>query len=372
VNRAFAGQGFDYRDEFFRVHDPYSRKRVRVLLSIDTEKTDLRQGPAYGKLERADNDYALAWVRQYGRGRAFYCTIAHNPRVFWDPRMLQFYLAAIQFVLGDLTGPTTPSGRLTPALRAQEQLGWRLGLGAPAGGGTTLFDAIDRAAALGLLDLVATDLQEVSSGLRKRFDPSLASDEMRQIRLKLDAAGVRLPAWQVHSLPSAASQARRFFEFARRMGVELLLARGTPEAAPIFAGLCDEYEITLALQSGDGRAATANARLEESLQLCRGRTQRLGVCGETALWTRAGLTVPETVGRLGDRLAALQMNDQDAAGGKMDGWLEEISRRGAPTPFFILDEPPSAVRPAEVLAGMVQSFNQATLRLTERGLSRPR
>ena len=31
VNQAFGGQDFDYRDEFFRVHEPYSRDRVRVL-----------------------------------------------------------------------------------------------------------------------------------------------------------------------------------------------------------------------------------------------------------------------------------------------------------------------------------------------------
>jgi hypothetical protein len=29
--------------------------------------------------------------------------------VFWDPTMLQFYLAATQFVLGDLPGSTAPS-----------------------------------------------------------------------------------------------------------------------------------------------------------------------------------------------------------------------------------------------------------------------
>ena len=45
VNRIFGGQGFDFRDEFFRVGDPYSRDRLRVLMSIDTEKTDLKQGP---------------------------------------------------------------------------------------------------------------------------------------------------------------------------------------------------------------------------------------------------------------------------------------------------------------------------------------
>jgi type 1 glutamine amidotransferase len=109
INRVFDGKGFEYRDEFFRVHDPYSRERVHVLLSIDTQKTNLDQGQFRGRRERADNDYALAWVRSYGRGRVFYCTIAHNPDVFSDPLMLKFYLGAAQFVLGDLPAPTNPS-----------------------------------------------------------------------------------------------------------------------------------------------------------------------------------------------------------------------------------------------------------------------
>ena len=112
INRVFGGKGFDYRDEFFRFQDVYSRDRVHVLLSIDTAKTDMQQGVHYGKVERADNDYALAWVRSHGKGRVFYSTIAHNPYVFWDSRMLEFYLAAIQFALGDLDAPTTPSGAI--------------------------------------------------------------------------------------------------------------------------------------------------------------------------------------------------------------------------------------------------------------------
>ena len=111
LNRVFNGRGFEYRDEFFRFHDPYSRDRVHVLLSIDTEKTDLDQGPYRGRRERADNDYALAWVRSYGQGRVFYSAIAHNPEVFSDPLMLKFYLGAIQFVLGDLPAATVPGGK---------------------------------------------------------------------------------------------------------------------------------------------------------------------------------------------------------------------------------------------------------------------
>lgn len=111
LNRVFGGQGFEYCDEFFRFHDPYSRDLVHVLLSIDTEKTNLDREPYRGRRERADNDYALAWVRSYGKGRVFYSAIAHNPEVFMDPVMLKFYLGAIQFVLGDLPAPTAPSGK---------------------------------------------------------------------------------------------------------------------------------------------------------------------------------------------------------------------------------------------------------------------
>ena len=107
--QAFGGQGFEYCDEFFRFHAPFSRERVRVLLSIDIRKTDLDREPYRGRRERPDNDYALAWVRSEGQGRVFYCALGHQPHTFWNPTMLKFYLAAAQFVLGDLPAPITPS-----------------------------------------------------------------------------------------------------------------------------------------------------------------------------------------------------------------------------------------------------------------------
>ncbi len=201
LNQPFGGQGFDYRSEFFRVHEPYSRDRVRVLLSIDTQKTDMNQTPAYGKLVREDNDYALAWVRQYGRGRVFYCTIAHSPSIFWDPKLLEFYLAAAQFALGDLPAPATPSSKLTPAIRAQEKLGWRLGIEAYTFHKYTLFEAIDKTAQLGLPYMGGLSFQKVSNEIPKNFDPQLTDDELKQIRLKLDSAGVRLLTYYIHADP---------------------------------------------------------------------------------------------------------------------------------------------------------------------------
>jgi len=111
VNAAFGGRSFEVRDEIFRFAAPYSRDKVHVLLSIDVDRTDMNQGISRGNCFREDNDYAVSWIRQYGKGRVFYCSLGHNPYVFWDAVILKHFLAGIQFALGDLDADATPSAR---------------------------------------------------------------------------------------------------------------------------------------------------------------------------------------------------------------------------------------------------------------------
>lgn len=109
VNAAFGGRSFEFTDEIFRFMAPYSRQKVHVLLSIDVGRTDMNQGTPRGNCFREDNDYAISWVRRHGEGRVFYCSLGHNPYVFWDPMILKHFLAGIQFALGDLKADATPS-----------------------------------------------------------------------------------------------------------------------------------------------------------------------------------------------------------------------------------------------------------------------
>ena len=367
VNQAFAGQGFDYRDELFRVHEPYSRNRVRVLFSIDTEKTDLQQGPAYGKIERPDNDYALAWVRQYGRGRVFYCTIAHNPYVFWDPKMLQFYLAAAQFVLGDLPAPTTASGKLTPAILAQEQLGWRLGLTPLAfvdNGGASptlpLFEAIDKAAELGLLYVGGSSRQTVSHEIPKNLDGQLNSDELRQVRLKLDAAGARLLTYSIGLMPSDEAGCRKVFEFGRKMGIETLIAEPPSDVLDAIERLCDEYDINLAISGPGGNTSPNSGDPQEFLKLCHGRSKRIGVCAPATA---------ETVAMLRERLIILQVHDLNKltgiSAGKIAPLLEEIHRLGVKPTMFSVEYPPDGSISMPRIAQGIDLFNKVSIQLAK-------
>jgi len=350
LNRAFGGRDFEYRDEFFRVHEPYSRHRVRVLFRIDTARTDMNQGPAYGKVERADQDYALAWIRNYGRGRTFYCTIAHNPYVFSDPLMLKFYLDAIQFALGDLDAPTTPSARLTPAVRARENLGWRIAANSSPRPDSTLFESIDRAAALGLSYLDGSIEQSVSSDLPVLFGPDLTESQCQRVRLKLDEAGLRLLSYRLPRLPTDRPAARQTLQFARVMGVETIILDTPPDALNQIASWCDELHLRLAIASGEH---SDPSRLGDLLRQCRSAGPHLGIHAELAGLIRAGSDPAVIVRLLGDRLFGVELpaSQQNQPRGSdlpnsIEPWLDEIhDLRVSPLLFTTdLPQPDSAAR----------------------------
>jgi hypothetical protein len=62
-------------------------------------------------IHRKDNDFALAWTRAYGKGRVFYSAFGHRTDIWWNRKILQFYLDGIQFAVGDLPADMTPSAR---------------------------------------------------------------------------------------------------------------------------------------------------------------------------------------------------------------------------------------------------------------------
>ena len=111
---AFEGKNFRLSEEIFQFREPYSRQKLRVLLSLDTMTTNM--GVPW--IHRTDNDFALAWVRLYGKGRVFYCAFGHRSEIWWNPTILRFYLDAIQFATGDLEAPIAPRPDDRPVKRA--------------------------------------------------------------------------------------------------------------------------------------------------------------------------------------------------------------------------------------------------------------
>jgi type 1 glutamine amidotransferase len=103
---------FEHTDEFyiFPPSSPYSRSKQHVLLSIDVAASDrATDGRFCAQCTRPDQDYALAWIKAYGKGRTYFTPLGHTPIFYTDQRWTTHLLAAIQYILGDLDADSTPN-----------------------------------------------------------------------------------------------------------------------------------------------------------------------------------------------------------------------------------------------------------------------
>lgn len=111
----FDAKGFEHTDEFyhFPASSPYTREKQHVLMSIDVDKSDMATaGKFCAECTRPDQDYAVAWIKSYGKGRIYVTPLGHTPILYTSPQWEKHMLAAVQFMLGDLDADTTPSARL--------------------------------------------------------------------------------------------------------------------------------------------------------------------------------------------------------------------------------------------------------------------
>jgi uncharacterized protein len=74
----------------------FSRDRVHVLLSLDTNAMDMSKQPNLVK----GGDYPQAWTREYGQGRSFYTSLGHRDDIWSnDPVFRAHILGGIRWAL---------------------------------------------------------------------------------------------------------------------------------------------------------------------------------------------------------------------------------------------------------------------------------
>ncbi len=160
----FNGQSFTVTDEIYQFRAPYSRETLRVLMSLDTGKTNMDKGD---RIKRTDGDFPVAWIHEFGKGRVFYFSLGHRPEIFWNRRVLACYLRGIQYALGDLPADATPSARLSANyLKQSREHGYEVGVKAVIEQLGTYRMGVDDSAAKTLAAMVL-EVQKADSGPRR-------------------------------------------------------------------------------------------------------------------------------------------------------------------------------------------------------------
>jgi type 1 glutamine amidotransferase len=96
-------RAFTINDEIYQAKS-FSRDKLRVLARLDASKLDLTNK----RVKRTDKDFAVAWARQYGKGRVFYSTFGHTDASWDRPDVQTMYLEAVKWAMGLTQADVTP------------------------------------------------------------------------------------------------------------------------------------------------------------------------------------------------------------------------------------------------------------------------
>jgi len=98
--------GMDYFDEWYIFREaPYSRDKLHIILSMDPSTFK----PNY---VRKDNDYAISWCHEVGKGKVFYTSMGHRRETWRDPKFQESLIGGLKWTLGQAEGDATPSSKL--------------------------------------------------------------------------------------------------------------------------------------------------------------------------------------------------------------------------------------------------------------------
>jgi type 1 glutamine amidotransferase len=99
---------FRFTEEFYQFR-AFSRDQVRVLLTLNTRSVNM----SAAGINRTDGDFALAWIRNYGKGRVFYSAFGHFPGSFQLPPIRSMLLEALLWLTGQIDTDATPRSGLS-------------------------------------------------------------------------------------------------------------------------------------------------------------------------------------------------------------------------------------------------------------------
>ncbi len=203
----------------------------------------------------------------------------------------------------DNAQPGEGRGQRQPAL---ERLGWQIGVQTYSFKKFTLFEALEKAKAAGVKYAEAFPGQKVAKDIDDKMGPEMKPESMDKVKAKCKECDVTLVAFGVCGLGNEA-EARKVFDFAKKMGIKVLTSEPPAEFLPKLDKLCEEYDLKVALHNHPKPSPYWDP--DTVLKAVKDCGPRIGACADTGHWLRSGLVPIECMKKLEGRIVSMHLKD---------------------------------------------------------------
>ena len=145
-----------------------------------------------------------------------------------------------------------------------------------------------------------------------KFDENMTADEIAFAKKALRESGITLYGYGVCDIGTTEASMRKMFDFAKAMGLRVLVCEPADDDFTLLEKLVKEYDIEIAIHN---HPAPAKYNLPETVfSHVDGRDPRIGSCADSGHWMR-GLTDPrEAFKLLSGRILDVHLKDRSGYG----------------------------------------------------------
>lgn len=213
----------------------------------------------------------------------------------------------------ELVGDPKTSGQIAkPKLNdaAMDKAGFRLGVQAYTFREMSLYETLDLMKYLGIHNVELFGGQKLSKeNPNVKVGHDMPAQYIDEMLAKLKETGVTAVSYGVTDVGTTEASARKVFDFAKKVGLENVVAEPKVDKAlfDILEKLTNEYQINLAMHDHPKPSTYWNP--ETVLKVSEGRSKRIGSCSDTGHWLRSGLVPVDCIKQLNGRVIEAHLKD---------------------------------------------------------------
>ncbi len=197
--------------------------------------------------------------------------------------------------------------------------GWAIGCQAYTFNRFTAYEAIEKTAATGgkVIEFYPGQKLGKDEGDLKVDHASPQVDAVvGKLQAKLKQHGLKAVNYGVVGIPNREAEARKVFEFAKKMGM-IGVTTESADAINLIEKLAVEFDLSVSFHNHPGDMAHPNYKIWSPhyvAGLVEGRDRRLGACADTGHWTRSGIKPIEAIRILKGRITSSHLKDLNEFG----------------------------------------------------------